>query len=119
MARGAGARCKSQPTRSASLAARRPRVLEELRREPARIREREEMAAGDFFHVETQSFFRDASLKVARKEAVVFADDDLRRNVRPALEAARLSENDFRFFALERRALLRNVGWHVVKKVFL
>jgi hypothetical protein len=82
-----------------------------------RIRQRDEMAAGNLLHFLSEPFTRDTPLKFDREKAVVSSRENMNGNVRPALKATGLAENSFGFLAWWLRAGAQHVLRHVVQKV--
>jgi hypothetical protein len=50
------------------------------------------VAAGKFFNVQSKTIFRHASLKLEWKKPVMAASENAGRNIRPAVERKRCSE---------------------------
>ncbi len=82
-----------------------------------RIRQRDEMATGNFLYFLSEPFMRDTPLKFDREKTVVFSRKNMNGDVRPALEATGLAENGLGFLARLFRAAAQHVLRHVVQKV--
>lgn len=83
-----------------------------------RIRQSNEMAAGNFLHFLAEPFTRDTPLKFDRKKAVVSSRKNVNGNLSPALEATGLTENGLGLVAW-LRAVAQDVPRHVVQKIRL
>src|SRR5579859_7535264 len=75
------------------------------------------MAPGNFLHLLSEPFTRDAPLKFGREKTVVSSRNNMNRNVGPALEATGLAENDLGFLAWFFRAVAQHVVRHVVQEI--
>jgi hypothetical protein len=82
-----------------------------------RIRQRNEMAAGDLLYVLSKSFTRNSPLKFDREKAIVSSRQNMNWYCWPALKAAGLTEDDVGFLAWFFRTGAQYVWRHVVQKV--
>jgi hypothetical protein len=82
-----------------------------------RIRQRDEMATGNFLNLLCEPFTRNTPLKFYWEKAIVSSRKNTKGNVRPALEATGLCENGLGFLARLLRAGAQHVPRHVVQKV--
>src|SRR6202011_6020917 len=82
-----------------------------------RIRQRDEMATGNFLHLLSEPFTRDTPLKFDREKAIVSSRKNMNGDIRPALEATGLAENGLCLLAWPFRTGAQHIQRHVVQKV--
>ncbi len=101
------------------LACQAPLIRKKALGQPFRIRQRDEMATGNFLHLLSEPFAHDAALKFDREKTVVSSRKNMNGDFGPALEATGLAENDlgflrshieFRRIAAPRRSLFPRFG---------
>lgn len=85
--------------------------------QPFRIRQRDEMTAGNFLYFLSEPFACDTPLKLDREKAVISSRQNMNGDVGPVLEAARFAENSVGFLARLLRAGAQHVMRHVVQEV--
>jgi hypothetical protein len=84
---------------------------------PLRIRQRDEMATGNFLNLLSEPFARDTPLKLDREIAVISSGHDMNGDVGPVLEAAGFAEDGVGFVALLFRAGAQHILRHVVQEI--
>ena len=99
------------------LACQAPLIRKKALGQPFRIRQRDEMATGNFLHLLSEPFTRDAPLKFDREKTVVSSRKNMNGDFGPALEATGFAENGLGFLAWLFRAGAQHVLRHVVQKV--
>src|SRR5215831_2432372 len=85
--------------------------------QPFRIRQRDEMATGNFLYLASEPFARDTPLKFDREKAVVSSRKNMNWDVGPALEPTGLAENGLDLLAWLFGTGPQHVLRHVVQKI--
>ena len=99
------------------LACQAPLIRKKALGQPFRIRQRDEMATGNFLYLLSEPFTRDTPLKLDREKAVISSRQNMNGDVGPVLEAAGLAENSVGFLARPVRAGAQHVLRHIVQEV--
>src|SRR5262249_4708733 len=85
--------------------------------QPYRIRQRDEMTAGNFHHLLSEPFTRDTALEFDWEKAIVSSRQNVNGDVGPVIEAAGLAEDGLGLLAWLLRSGTQHVPRHIVQEV--